>query len=134
MKKHKDAPATLELLPLLPAEGMPPAPSSQRPWLFFVLSHVPGVQPVAVGVEGERGPCGGARALARPASGLATAAAAVQRPSAPRARLLTQQTAAACCLCTPHTAAPVHGRSGARHQGVQAARRAAGRAAGAARV
>lgn len=50
--KRKETADTLELLPLLPWDGLDAPPASMRPWVFTVLSTKPGLKPVAVGVEG----------------------------------------------------------------------------------
>jgi hypothetical protein len=46
-------PEALKLLPLVPADGLPSEPNTERPYKITVISTTPGVKPLAVGVVGE---------------------------------------------------------------------------------
>jgi hypothetical protein len=52
-EKRKQVPEALKLLPLVPVDGLPSEPDTDRPYKVTVISTTPGVKPMAVGVVGE---------------------------------------------------------------------------------
>lgn len=50
--KRKEQANTLRLLPLVPADGVPPEPSTDRPYSITVISTTPGIKPCVVGITG----------------------------------------------------------------------------------
>lgn len=53
VEKRREVPNALQLLPLVPADGLPSEPDRGRPCRVLVISTSPGVKPLVLGVVGE---------------------------------------------------------------------------------